>query len=592
MKKRITGLCIAVCGIMLASAQSKDSTITRNIQIERNYVPEVMEAKRMSISPSITEPTIDKIPAYYSDYSSLIMPPPVPLYPVAPAQLSYSNREAAKPGFARLGVGAAFTWLADIWYPIINNRDGYFDIGLHHNGIATVSKSDRNKQLYNTRLYFNFVKNFNAGALYLSAGYNNEAFNYYGNDSLRNDVSRRYINTFENQTAYDSLLLSEQSLNRATVAVGFRNRNRSSGGWLYDAGLNYHLLTTRDAISEHQIVGHASMDVEWEQHQIKIDGEVRTFFYKTPYSDGTFFLNYNPSTHAYLPNRQSGFISSWKPNAVVAVLPAYLFNRRGLNLRLGVKTWLNFGKGSIVAASPDIKAGYTLSNLINIYAGITGDYRVNSLDATLKENRYYAINLPTLHNSYTPFDLFAGFNLRPLTGLMIEGSISYQMVRNQQFFYNQSHTPDNSILPLSIPGNTFTADYANGTVFYGKARIAYNHKERFNIHAQMLYNVWQLDNASDSIAIGAWHRRGLEIGIGADLKFAEKWIAGINYFYGSKTSAKIYAAATPTLITLPAVNDLNLSLSYVLNQQWSLFAQLNNVIAISPKYNYQYWNGY
>ena len=47
-----------------------------------------------------------------------------------------------------------------------------------------------------------------------------------------------------------------------------------------------------------------------------------------------------------------------------------------------------------------------------------------------------------------------------------------------------------------------------------------------------------------------------------------------------------------TIIDLPSTYDLNLNAGYNASKNVSIFAQLNNILAISPSLNPQIWYGY
>ena len=125
----------------------------------------------------------------------------------------------------------------DFWYPILNSKDGYFDVGIHHNGaLQGETKKHPAKHYLNTAADINFSKSFNPGTLYLNLGYQNEWFNYYGDNELGDDLYQ-YLN-FNNEPVYRYQLMPEhQSLNRLAFTLGMRSDGVLSSNWFYNAYL-------------------------------------------------------------------------------------------------------------------------------------------------------------------------------------------------------------------------------------------------------------------------------------------------------------------------------------------------------------------
>ena len=580
MKKSfLTILCAAA--IFGVYAQKND-TLVRNIQIERDYVPEVAPAVRPDVPLEVTEPTIEKANTTFSQFSQSFDVGKGEFIPIEPQYLTSIYREKAKPGFLRIGAGVLFTWLADFYYPVWNTKDGYFDIAFHHYGIYGISKKNNpNKQLFNTDFGINFKKNFGIHQLYLGVKYENESFNYYGNDTA---LSNHY--TFN----WDSAFYATQSFNRADLTLGVRSNKRTDSGWLYDAYLNYHLFAAskNTKISEHNINAALRADVLIkEKHNIDVELGVQTYFYLpkdsvnwvgTPYYDE----------------------QNWKPNAIIRLLPAYLLNTKDVHLRLGIKAFVNFGKvndgmlGDVFAITPDIKLDYFYKDLLNLYAGVTGDYHINSLQNITAENRYYNILNASEHHTYIPLDIFAGFKVKITKGLLFEAFLNYQpFIKDKILFTNPNRYL--SPYPWSSAMDKVYFPYfdyveGGGSLLCAGIRANYNIKERVNIFAEMKYNGWKFDGFN--LADNAWHLPAFEINAGSDFKIGKKFFGNVNFYFKSKMKAMRDINNTLPPIILPATFDLNLGFGYNIKKNISLFVQANNVLALAPKLNYQTWYGY
>jgi len=563
-----------VAAVSNISAQKND-TLVRSVQIERDYVPEIAPAVRPDVPLEVTEPNTEKPNVTFSEFSVPFNVEKGEFIPISPENLTSLNRESAKPGFLRIGAGVLFTWLADLWYPVWDTRDGYFDISVHHDGIFGVVKPT--KKLFNTGIGINFKKNFGINQFYLGAKYDNEFFNYYGNDTA---LSNHYTK--------DSVLNTNQSFNKADFTLGMRSNKRTDSGWLYDAYLNYHLFATGTDIkmAEHNINAAVRADVLIrEKNHIDVEFGVQTYFY-------------SPKDSIY-----SGgipvFEQTWKPNIILRLLPAYIFETKSINLRLGLKAFVNIGKenegmlGDVFAIAPDIKLDYFYRDFLNLYAGVTGDYHINSLANITAENRYYNVRMASNTHTYVPLDIFAGFKVKIAKGLLFDAFLNYQpFIKDKLFFINP--ILDYWAYPMHerVYDSKFEYTEGNGSLFSAGVRVNYNIKERINIFAQAKYNGWNLDGNDI-----AWNTPAFELNAGSEFKIGKKFFGNVDFYFKSKpktlrSSYSYPIDASADIISLPATFDLNLGFGYNIKKNISLFVQANNILALSPKLNYQNWYGY
>ncbi|MDR0830845.1 MAG: hypothetical protein LBN95_12175 [Prevotellaceae bacterium] len=543
MKKLFIIIIIFVSTISVVA--QKTDTLVRNIQIERDYTPEIAPVARPDVPLGITEPTIEKSNTTFSQFSKPFDVEKGEFIPISPEKMTAIEREKAKAGFLRLGFGPLFTWKADLWYPVWNTKDGYFDIDFHHDAILGVVKPT--KKLINTGLGINFNKNFGDNQFYLGAKYDNEFFNYYGRDTAITNLDT----------------VPNQSFNKADFTLGMRSNKRTDSGWLYDAYLNYHLFAAsrNTKIAEHNINAAVRADIEWDKHHLDVEFGLQSFFYQNTNS------------------------SRWRKNVIVRLLPAYLLSTEKINLRLGVKTFFDFGKGNDVldwvAITPDVKLDYFYTTFLNLYVGITGDYQINSLANITSENRYYALPTATYNNTYTPFDIFGGFKVKITKGLLLDAFLSYKYVNKEVFFDNNWAITNLYGTGQLVFNRFFNPFELNGMLFNAGVRINYDYKENLNIFAQMKYNKWN---------VLALHTPALEVNAGTNFKIGKGFFGSVNFYAASKMQA--LRSDIIDIIDLPAVFDLNLGAGYNIKKNISLFAQANNILALSPKLNYQRWYGY
>lgn len=551
------------------SGNADTAVIIKHVQIEKEFIPEIEKVKRTNLSFSVTEPEIKKVDVNYSDSTKQIETTS-DFHPLSAANLSIMERARYKKGYVRGGIGFPLTWLVDFWYPIWDNKTYYLDVHANHYGInSSVQK------LINTDVGVNFSKNFKKDQLYASVNFKNSYYSYYGTDSV-NNTNLFFYDVNNQKVRGDSLIPFYQSLIEAEAMLGYRSV-QARQGWRYDANLAYHLMSSYFS-QEHEVSVFGTFSKELGGFPLSVDLNVNSFFYNT-------------SNFPFITDTTA----NWQPQAVIALAPRYEMQWDNLKLRVGAKMNFSINKGQLFTASPDIELGYNFRTLFNVYAGIGGDYDINNMAKVFNENRYFCPTEQLKENTYTPFDFYGGFKIKPVTGLMIDAAVSYKMIANQYFFFNKPYdcitTPN--LWPLSasetVYGNVFTAEFLKSTLLNVSLDISYNLKERFMFYAKGMYNGWNVMEG-DGIA---WNKPAWEATAGIDAKVTENLLLKGMFYFGSERLTKLpNRDGSYRIAKMSPIYDLNLAASYTFKKNWSLFVQANNILSVAEKLHYQHWYGY
>ena len=157
-------------------AQNNDTTIIdRNINIEKEYIPEIEEAKVQKFGIKTQEPAIPDAQFNYSTYASEVQPQSN-FYPLDAQEQTKPKRQSLKKGYAELGFGYPINWNAELFYPLYNKKNTNFDFHLDHNGLYT-----QDIKLIETDL--DFILHQAIGRehqLNVGLNYQNDYYNYYG----------------------------------------------------------------------------------------------------------------------------------------------------------------------------------------------------------------------------------------------------------------------------------------------------------------------------------------------------------------------------------------------------------------------------
>ena len=533
MNKKII---ISIIGLILTAniiAQNNDTTIIdRNVNIEKEYIPEIEPAESQKFNIKTQEPNIPEAKFNYSTYASDVQPSSN-FYPLDPQEQAKPKRTSLKKGYAELGFGYPINWSAELFYPLYNKKNTNFDFHLDHTGLYT-----NTIQLIQTDLDIILHQKINNNHQLNSAiSYNNDYYNYYG-DGIK----------------FDSL---PQIIHRANALIGMQSTNRING-WGYRADLSYNGIFLHYApINEHRII---------------LDGEVSKILGKKPLNIGIF-------ADVNILNSQLSTPDSLLPTtAVIGLLPSYDIVLDNLKFHLGAKAYFSINKGQIFNAMPDVTINYNEGKTLSIYAGITGDYQIHTLSSTLEHCRYFnPYSTGIALNTYTPADFFAGFRLKPfLEGLMVDAHVNYKFVYNDYFIRNVIDSVSNNYM------NIFTADFSNTQILSTGARVNYNYQNKYVAHAGFKYNYYTVADSTLTMV----NRPTWEVEVGTEMTPIKGLAINADFYTGLG-----YKAILPTgVIDLPNHFDLNIGAAYTFHEQCTVFARFNNIINSKYQYFYGYEN--
>ena len=533
MNKKII---ISIIGLILTAniiAQNNDTTIIdRNVNIEKEYIPEIEPAESQKFNIKTQEPNIPEAKFNYSTYASDVQPSSN-FYPLDPQEQAKPKRTSLKKGYAELGFGYPINWSAELFYPLYNKKNTNFDFHLDHTGLYT-----NTIQLIQTDLDIILHQKINNNHQLNSAiSYNNDYYNYYG-DGIK----------------FDSL---PQIIHRANALIGMQSTNRING-WGYRADLSYNGMFLHYApVNEHRII---------------LDSEISKVLGKKPLNIGLF-------ADINILNSQLSTPDSLLPTtAVIGLLPSYDIVLDNLKFHLGAKAYFSINKGQIFNAMPDVTINYNEGKTLSIYAGITGDYQIHTLSSTLEHCRYFnPYSTGIALNTYTPADFFAGFRLKPfLEGLMVDAHVNYKFVYNDYFIRNVIDSVSNNYM------NIFTADFSNTQILSTGARINYNYQNKYVAHAGFKYNYYTVADSTLTMV----NRPSWEIEVGTEMTPIKGLAINADFYTGLGYKAIL----TTGVIDLPNHFDLNIGAAYTFHEQCTVFARFNNIINSKYQYFYGYEN--
>ena len=547
-------------------AKAQDTILNRNVSVEREYRPVIQDAGKISIIPQVLEPKVEKTAAKYSDFN-LPLNAGFNIHTLPAAELA-AEKNDGKQNFARIGFGTYLNSLVDAAFPLINTSDMLLNVSLNHLGTL------ESKRFHTTsNVDALFEKQFKNFGIYAGVGVKHEYLTFYGNTfnrvtitdfstialnhggALYSEINRAGVSTASRFFTLNGLDADpgDDSYWRFNTVFGFQSLPLAND-IRYQAEVKYNLFSSINGLTEHQIHTQGKFSSPSDDNRLGIDFDLYNMIYN--------------STNIPVFN-------FWSNYSVLNLNPYYCMERDQWSVRIGVKSAFSFVHGDIFSPSADLTGEWKpIPKILSVYGGITGGYELNSLDKSFSENPYLYSDL-RVNDTYTPVNLFAGVKLKPFYNVLFDAYIGFRQINNQYYFVNKEYklssagSPPMSVADSSLFSNRFNVIYSNATLFKVGARVSYHWQDLLNLELKAAYNGWNV--ATEQYA---WNKPKFEAELNAAYKIDKSFSVAANVFYTAGRFAKLANVA----VAMPDKMDINLSVNYQYNKQFSAFAKINNLI--------------
>ncbi|GAA0894790.1 TonB-dependent receptor [Fulvivirga kasyanovii] len=220
---------------------------------------------------------------------------------------------------------------------------------------------------------------------------------------------------------------------------------------------------------------------------------------------------------------------------------------------------------------PVARASYPFSESIELYAGIGGDIKKNTLKTFSEENPFVDANIGIYHTNKT-FDLYGGINGKLSSKLGFGAGFSMANYKNMYYFINS---------PADQSKFEVIYDTGNTAVFNLFGQVSLNTDEKFRLTARGDYWGYAVDEVEEP-----WHKPNYKISSLASYNLFDKFLFTAEaYVIGG-----IVARDTETgdVVKLDALFDLNFKTDYLVSDQVSVFLQFNNIFSKEYEVYYHY----
>ena len=559
-------LCILYSGSLMAQS---DSALNRSVTVERDFQPIIQDAGKVATKPAVVETDIEPVQVEYSDYTA----------DVAPGNtfhtlLSQPTRFAPADqyhGYIRAALGHPNT-LLDFGYRLDDGKRSILDVYAHHRaqwGLNALSRS---------KLGLEFTHPFDACSLYFGVNGGNIYYHKYGHfydyAYYPANNNRDFGMWEKNAVAYanrqDFTDEHKTSLWTAEAYIGVKSNPREDVQYLVQTG--YMLFAKPGAVAEHQIRTRANVDWHSNEHHVGMH-----FYLQNNFMQLSSLAEVIPDS---LYNSRHNF----------RMEPYYEYLGRRVRVHVGVNLDMNIGRGQnqlsateniTFAPSPHINMEAQIAKQwLTIYADVTGNHGLGSLQNFMENNRYRLIHAGIVSHhpgSYTPVDAEVGFHIRPYRDLLFEihGGYTYQFDKLTLIANVDNSTTYHGVKGQTIP--MMAGDFAYTYSDYGCGKVGgqinYHMQDvlRINLygdyyfwtayyHEQTRYTFANPDDAVANLTTSnrVYDRPNWKVGLRIDGRIDKHWsVYSENLFMGER----IALASDGEHILRPTI-DLNAGVEY------------------------------
>lgn len=458
-----------------------DSDINRSVTVERDFQPTIQAAGKVATKPAVVETKIEAATLEYSDYTVEITPGSV-FNPLLSQPTRFEGGRKYN-GYIRGGLGHPNS-LFDFGYHLDDGKKSILDIYAHHKanwGLNALSKS---------KLGMEFTHTFSASNLYFGVNGGNVYYHKYGHfyDYSLFEPGAWMRNSVAYPKPYTISEMDKTTLWTVEAYLGIKANAKED--FQYKVQTGYMLFAKVGAVAEHQIRTQASFDWHAEEHHIGAKIYVQNNFLQL---SGVLANTIDASLY----NARHNF----------RIEPYYAYEGRRLRLHLGVNLDMNIGRGKnslsgteniTFAPSPHINLEAQIARQwLTLYADITGNHGLGSLQSYMENNRYRLIHAGIVsHHScpYTPVDAELGFHIRPHRDVLIElhGGYALQFDQMTLIANTDATTTYGGVTGQVIP--MMTGDFAYTYSDYGRGKIGgqinYHYRDIVRINLEGDYYLW------------------------------------------------------------------------------------------------------
>ena len=544
-KKQIILTIASLLITVFAFAQKRegDTIQTGVIDVVKPYTPSISDAFKVKETPTLDDTeTATKKEVKYNIFSFPVASTFTPAKGKA-AVVDKAKKVKLYDNYATLGVGTYTTVVGEAYLNHAIGRDQIFSAYVgHHSSQGDIENVLTDNGFSDSKLNLTYTKKDRDYSWTALGGFQYQTYNWYG---LQQPLF--------NQATADSLDVGHSFINGYVGGdITFEDAILSSGSVLY------RRFGDNLGSGENRFKANAIGTINIQDNDV----DVEVF---TDYVGGSF-------EKAYADPNQINY-----GNFQIGLAPTFQLKQDDLTVDLGVKAvYLNDTEASKSKffIYPNIAASYRLVDEVLIaFGGVTGGLNQNSYYDFAQENPFISPNL-FIAPTDQQYKAFAGIKGKLSNTMSYSVSGNYTSEKNKALYIN------NDISTTSEPytyGNSFGLVYDDVTTFSVAGELNVDINRNFTLGIKGEYFSYDVTNQME-----AWNLPDLTASVFLDYQITEQWFAGANLFYVGerKDQFNIPNLISPNtgIVTLDSYFDANAHVGYHINDRFSVFAKVNNIV--------------
>lgn len=534
-----------------ATISSEEQIKQGEVTVQRNYEPNVSAAEKIKQIPITQPPAKKKQPLTYqpgdiaaaSEFkTSNINPVQLPVSSATP----YENYLMA--GY---GTNATLRLNAFLNYHLDEDKS----VGVNGSYLGTKANLEKysiynntNDAKLNAEGFFNY--NLTDALFTVTAGVGLHRLNLYGIPITKNtmpedskkEVTQRFTKVYVNSkyNVYNGSILKKLATNAYYFSNNFGSNEIgfNANGWL-----NTGALYEGDFFGGVILGGNAQLNLNYGYTQFSGN--------ETKYN----YLNLGITPKIEVKNDYFNLFAGINLQYINSVDEPNVDNPK--KIRIFPKAQLN------INATPEF----------NLYGGISGGVKLNNYQEFAKENPYLSPSqqlIPTINK----LEFFAGIKGDIGSNFKYNAKAGIQDLENEFFFTKNPY----ALNPKAYEyGNSFVASYDNADRTYILGSINFIGIEKLSLGANLNFQNYRLKNLKY-----AYEKPTLSGDVNAQYTFLdERLILGSTLlFKGKRKGLRMGNCPDCNNIEIVDLNpylDLSFSANFLLNEQWTIFAEANNL---------------
>ena len=537
---------LLISGLTFSQKKKKEKLETEEITVVKSFTPTVSDAYKINTEPKIDSSDISsKIELNYTLKSVPVASTFIPVKGKA-RSIQREAKERFYQNFVSVGYGNFNTPIVELFAH--SNTSNYNDFGGFLNfhssggGIDGVQLDD-NFLKFGTDLYYKQTERYYEWQAI--AGFNHLTTNWYGlSDEI--SFSNNVIKSIHEKQAYTDVYFGgdveffDALVHKGNIIISrFTDKAKSIE--------NYGLLSGVVDFPIGRELMYTKISLEF------LNGKFEHNYAKDDSIDYTFFnLGFSPN---------------------------FELLRDNLTLNLGANLYYsmtNSDVGSKFYAYPNVTASYNISDQSLIaFAGVVGDLQQHSYKNFVKENPFVSPTLDIQRTSQQ-YNAYAGIKGLIKNNISFNFSGAYGSEKDKALYkLNTSKTDGTKDVEKGYEAaNSFQIVYddVNTIRVYGEVIIDLN--KEFKFGGNFEFNSYNLDTQAE-----AWNLPMIKSTLIAKYT-RKKWNVGTDLFFASdrKDDLIIEDPYSIERITNKSYFDINLNGLYNLNDKFSVFINLNNIL--------------